>query len=149
MWKCPKCGREFKNANQDHFCGKVESIDEYIANQPKERQAVLQQVRALIRQVVPEAVEKIAWQMPTFAFAEPKLKSKYIIHFASFKNHLGIYPGEEAVAVFQQRLDSDGYKHSKGAIQFPYSLPIPFELIAEITKWHADKLRPKEKATDV
>lgn len=21
MWKCPKCGREFKNTNQDHYCG--------------------------------------------------------------------------------------------------------------------------------
>ncbi len=22
MWKCPKCGREFKNIQQDHFCVK-------------------------------------------------------------------------------------------------------------------------------
>ena len=21
MWKCPKCGREFKNTNQEHYCG--------------------------------------------------------------------------------------------------------------------------------
>ena len=21
MWKCPKCGREFRNTNQDHYCG--------------------------------------------------------------------------------------------------------------------------------
>ena len=30
MWKCPKCGKEFKNTNQNHYCGKKpENIDEY------------------------------------------------------------------------------------------------------------------------
>ena len=23
MWKCPKCGRTFKNENQNHYCGKA------------------------------------------------------------------------------------------------------------------------------
>ena len=28
MWKCPKCGRSFRNENQQHFCGKApETID--------------------------------------------------------------------------------------------------------------------------
>lgn len=32
MWKCPKCGREFKNINQDHYCGEpANTIDAYIA----------------------------------------------------------------------------------------------------------------------
>lgn len=31
MWKCPKCGREFARQNQDHYCVKPQSIDEYIA----------------------------------------------------------------------------------------------------------------------
>ena len=30
MWKCPKCGREFKNQDQGHYCIKPESIDQYI-----------------------------------------------------------------------------------------------------------------------
>jgi len=33
MWKCPKCGREFENTNQDHYCSKISTIDEYIAEQ--------------------------------------------------------------------------------------------------------------------
>jgi len=33
MWLCPKCNREFKNTQQDHYCGKVETIDRYIAEQ--------------------------------------------------------------------------------------------------------------------
>jgi len=29
MWMCPKCGREFRNTNQNHSCGdKPANIDE-------------------------------------------------------------------------------------------------------------------------
>lgn len=39
MWICPKCGRSFKNENQQHYCGdKPKSIDEYIARQEEEKQ---------------------------------------------------------------------------------------------------------------
>ena len=65
--------------------------------------------------------------MPTY------WKKHNLIQFAAFKKHIGLYPGPEAVAVFADRLTE--YKTSKGAIQFPYSEPLPLELIAEITKW--------------
>lgn len=42
MWKCPKCGREFKRTNQGHYCGKApETVSEYIALQPMETQTRL------------------------------------------------------------------------------------------------------------
>ena len=39
MWTCPKCGREFKKTNQDHYCGKApETVDEYLALQTPQAQ---------------------------------------------------------------------------------------------------------------
>ena len=35
MWTCPKCGKQFSKEDQNHFCLKPESIDEYIAAQPE------------------------------------------------------------------------------------------------------------------
>ena len=128
MWQCPKCGREFNNNNQAHFCvDKPSTIDEYILAQPEGVQQLLQEVRDTILAVIPDAEEKISWSMPTF-------RKKYnIIHFAAHKKHIGLYPGDEAIVHFADRLIE--YKSSKGAVQFPYDKPIPFELIAEITKW--------------
>ena len=30
MWKCEKCGRTFAKKDQPHYCGKPETVDEYI-----------------------------------------------------------------------------------------------------------------------
>ena len=128
MWKCPKCGRCFKNTNQDHFCGEApKTIEEYILRQPEEVQDYLNQVNEVIETAIPDAKPKIAWSMPTY------WKNRNIIHFAAFKKHLSLYPGTEAVEFFADKLT--GYKTSKGTIQFPYSKPLPLELIAEIATW--------------
>lgn len=128
MWQCPKCGREFINTNQDHFCGEPpKTIDAYIAAQPESVQPLLNQVRDAIRAVLPDVEERISWSMPTY-------KGKQnIIHFAAFKNHIGLYPGDVAMDHFADRLTE--YKTSKGAMQLPYNKPLPLELIAEIAKW--------------
>lgn len=128
MWTCPKCGRNFKRQNQDHYCGKApETIDEYIFSQPEEIQRNLMEVRNAIRGAIPEAQERISWSMPTY------WKGHNIIQFAGFKKHIGLYPGPEAVEVFSEKLKE--YKTSKGTIQFPHNKQLPLELIGEIAKW--------------
>lgn len=128
MWQCPKCGREFKNQNQDHFCGEPpETVDAYIALQPELVQPILHQIRDTIRTALPDAQERISWSMPTYW-------SKHnIIHFAAFKKHVGLFPGGKAIEYFNDRLTP--YKTSKGTVQFPYHQPLPLTLIAEIAKW--------------
>jgi len=80
-----------------------------------------------IRTVLPDAEERISWRMPTF------WEKHNIIHFAAYKNHLGLYPGPEAIEYYSDQLKE--YKTSKGAIQFQYDTAIPLELIAQIAKW--------------
>lgn len=137
MWTCPKCGREFKNAQQDHFCVKPGSIDEYIAAQAEDVRPLLQSIRETIRAAAPEAAERISWQMPTF------WQGENIIHFAAFKGHIGLYPGGEATSAFAERLA--GYKISKGTIRLPLDKPIDYELIADIVRW---RVKPKAKGSD-
>ncbi|MDE6918103.1 MAG: DUF1801 domain-containing protein [Lachnospiraceae bacterium] len=128
MWKCPKCGRTFKNENQEHYCGEApKTIEEYICRQPEEAQPALREIYAALQTALPDAQEKISWSMPTF------WKKRNLIHFAAARKHVGLYPGPDAVAVFADRLQE--YKTSKGAIQFPYSRPLPIALIAEIAQW--------------
>ena len=135
MWKCPRCGKEFKNTNQNHSCGnKPANIDEYIATQSEDLQPILIKVRETIRTVAPDASERISWQMPTF------WQGENLIHFCAHKNHLGIHPGalDRFPSELTERLAA--YKTSKGAIQFPYDKPIDYELIADITRWRVSAI---------
>ena len=128
MWECPKCGRKFKNTNQDHYCGPApRTIEEYIARQPEYTQTYLRQINEVIHSALPDAVPKISWSMPTY------WKKRNLIQYAAFKKHIGLYPGPAAVEAFADQLN--GYRTSKGTIQFLYDKPLPLELIAEIAAW--------------
>ena len=127
MWKCPRCGKEFKRENQNHFCGeKPKTIDEYILSQDEEKQADLYLVRQILQEALPEAKECISWGMPTY-------KQKHnIIHFAAAKKHIGLYPGPEAVLHFKE--DLEGYSVNKGTIRIPYG-KVDTDFITKLAKW--------------
>ena len=127
MWKCPKCGRSFSREGQGHYCGKVETVDQYIQEQDETVRPHLNEIRQIIRHAIPEAQEKISWRMPTY------WKGQNLIHFAASKKHIGIYPGGEATTVFADELACIDV--SKGAIRLSYDKELPADLIAKIAKW--------------
>ena len=127
MWKCPKCGRSFRRTEQQHYCGKIETVDQYIGEQEETALPHLTEVRRILREALPDAEERISWSMPTY------WKGRNLIHFAASKKHLGLYPGGEATTVFAERLA--GFEVSKGTIRLPYDAPLPGTLIADIARW--------------
>ena len=106
---------------------KPKTIDDYIAAQPEEVRPILNKIRKTIKKAAPKAIEKISWDMPTF------WQGENIIHFAAYKKHIGIYPGDLSHIPFEEKLSA--YKTSKGAIQFPLDKPIDYDFIAEITRF--------------
>ena len=126
-WTCPKCGRSFAKEGQSHYCGKIETIDQYINGQEEAVRPYLNELRQILREAIPDAQEKISWSMPTY------WKGRNIIHFAASKKHLGLYPGGEAATVFADRLAE--FDVSKGTIRLPYDQPLPKELIMDIACW--------------
>ena len=126
MWRCPKCGRTFDRREQEHFCVKPRSIDEYIAAQDEAVQPRLREIRTILRAALPNAEERISWSMPYW-------KGRNIIHFAASKKHLGLYPGGEATTAFAEELKE--YDVSKGAIRLPWNRELPAGLIRRIARW--------------
>ena len=109
----------------------INSIDEYIAQFPEDIQAILQQIRSVIKEAAPEATEKISYQMPTFY-----LKGN-LVHFAAFKSHIGFYPVPSGIEKFKEELSQ--YKGGKGSVQFPLDKPIPYDLIRRITIFRVEE----------
>ena len=74
------------------------TIDEYIDGFEGEKREILKELRKLIQKIAPEATETINYKMPTFRL------NGNLIHFAMFKNHLGVYPGAETIEHFKADL---------------------------------------------
>jgi uncharacterized protein YdhG (YjbR/CyaY superfamily) len=103
------------------------NVDEYIESFPAEVQEILRQVRATIHAAVPEAGEKIAYQMPTIV-----LDGQSLLHFSGWKDHISIYPIPPADDALAQSLGR--YTSGKGTLKFPLKEPIPYDLIGRVAE---------------
>ena len=111
------------------------TVDAYLAAYSGEAQARMKDLRALILQCSPNITEKIAWGMPTFVL------NGNLVHFAGAKQHLGFYPTPAAIVAFEDKLAD--YHHSKGAVQFPYAQPMPYDLIREMVMFRVQQMENK------
>ncbi|MDL2237506.1 DUF1801 domain-containing protein [Christensenellaceae bacterium OttesenSCG-928-K19] len=111
------------------------TIDEYIAGFPPDVRERLAKMRAAIRKAAPDAKERMSWQMPTF------WQGENLVHFAAHKTHIGFYPASSGIAAFKNQLSE--YKTSKGAVQFPFSQPVPYGLVEEITRFRVSEALAK------
>ncbi|MHA6480755.1 iron chaperone [Paenibacillus sp. strain BS8-2] len=114
------------------------SIDEYIAAAAPDVREILQTLRGVIREAAPEAKEKISYAMPTFDY------QGNIIHFAAFKNHIGVYPAPSGIEAFAE--ETKPYNKAKGTLQFPLNQPLPYELIARIVQYRVASNEEKARS---
>lgn len=101
------------------------SVDAYITAAPKEVQYKLREVRAAIREVVPNAVESISYGMPGYDKGQ-------IAWFGLMKTHIGLYLRPPVIKEHQKELEA--YKTTKSAVHFPLDKKIPVQLIKKLVK---------------
>lgn len=102
-------------------------IDDYIGGfegLPRQR---LEQLCRILREEVPETDEVISYAIPTF-----DLNGRHVIHFAGYKNHVGLYPTPHGMAAFEAELAA--FPQGKGSVQFPHDRPLPEDLIRRIAR---------------
>jgi|SRR5882672_3458400 len=102
-------------------------MDDYIAGFPGEVRDVLESMRRTIKQVAPEAEERISYRIPTFAL------HGNLVHFAAYAKHIGFYPGASAIVKFEKELS--GFHTAKGTVQFPLDRPVPLGLVRRIVEF--------------
>jgi uncharacterized protein YdhG (YjbR/CyaY superfamily) len=109
------------------------SIDEYIAGFPAPTRHALEELRALIRNVVPGATEVMSYAIPTF-----DLNGRHLVHFAGHERHAGFYPTPSAIEAFRDELQP--YETAKGSVRFPLDRPLPAELIARMVEFRVREI---------
>jgi len=110
---------------------KARNVDEYIANAPKDSQAKLREIRAVIKSAVPKAIEGISWGVPFYKY------HGVLAGFAPFKNHVSF--GLAFVIDNNDRkiLEEKGYVTGKKTVQIKFDQKVPVTEIKQIIKTKA------------
>ena len=111
------------------------SVDEYIKSFPLEIQTILGNIRCIIIENAPKAIESISYEMPAY-----KTNGKPLVYFAAFKNHIGFYATPTGHSEFSKELSN--FKQGKGSVQFPFD-QIPYELIEKIVNFRVKENEQK------
>ncbi len=102
-------------------------IDAYLAGLDEPRRATLEALRAAILAAIldagPEADQGLAYGAPAF-----RVQGKVVAGFAAFARHLSYLPHSGSVLA-DVGAATEGYRTSKGALQFPVDAPLPEELV--------------------
>lgn len=113
------------------------NMDQYIAEFPAEIRQLLQTIRETVHSVAPQAEETIKYAMPTFTL------NGNLIHFAAYKNHIGIYPVPRGEESFKKSLAA--YEGEKSTMRIPLDEPLPLLLISKIVKYNVKRNQLKVK----
>jgi uncharacterized protein YdhG (YjbR/CyaY superfamily) len=114
-----------KSPNLPYGKVKFQSIDEYHATFSGMVREKLEEIKSIIKEVLPEGKEVISYNMPAFKM------NKVLVYYAGYKSHIGFYPTPSPIKLFEKELLK--FKTSKGAIQFHLDEPLPKLLIQKIT----------------
>jgi len=103
------------------------AVDAYIKKQSPAVQKILNELRALIKDTVPDVEETMTYSMPAYKY------HGYLVVFRASKNHYGLYTMNGS-SVEKMKDILVGYETAKGTIRFPYDKPLPKTLIKKILK---------------
>ena len=108
---------------------KYQDVDEYMAQLPDDRQAVMEQLRSTIRSAAPDATEAISYNMPAF-----RLNGRFLVSYEAFKRHYSLFPWSDAM-LEELGEEMNRYAVGKGTIRFPADDPIPLDLVTRIVEF--------------
>ena len=113
---------------------KYQDVDEYMAQLPDDRRAVMEQLRSTIRSAAPDAAEAISYNMPAF-----RLDGRFLVSYEAFKRHYSLFPWSDAM-VEELGEELRPYAVGKGTIRFPADEPLPLELVRRIVEFRNREL---------
>ena len=111
-------------------------VDDYLSRVPEDSRAALEHLRRTIKAIVPDAVEVISYQIPTF-----KYQGRMLVSYAAFAEHCSFFPGAAPIEAHR----NESYQTSKGTIRFPASKPLPAALVKKLVKTRIEENESRQK----
>ncbi len=103
------------------------TVHDYLSAVPPEKRAALETLRSTIKSIVPDAMEVISYDIPTF-----KLNGRMLVSYAAFRHHCSFFPGAGPIEMHAKDLAS--FQTSKGTIQFTPEHPLSTALVKKLVR---------------
>jgi uncharacterized protein YdhG (YjbR/CyaY superfamily) len=117
---------------------KATPIDDYLRTVPKDRRRALDDLRAEIRSVVPDAEECISYGMPAF-----RLPGGVVAGFQATAKGGSYYPFSGTTLATVAPFVRD-YDQTKSALHFVANEPLPRSLVRRLIKARLAEIREKQ-----
>jgi len=105
---------------------KPKDVDSYIASAPNHTRAKLKELRAIIKSVAPDSIEKISYGMPYYSH------NGRLAYFSYWKEHIGLYLPTPVIE--EHEADLKSYETTKATVRFPLDKKLPASLIKKLIK---------------
>jgi uncharacterized protein YdhG (YjbR/CyaY superfamily) len=115
---------------------KPTTVSDYIKAAPKEARRTLREIRAILRDVAPNAKETLKWGSPVFE------EERILFAYRAFKSHLNLMLTHPAMKPFGK--DLRAYTTGNDTIQFPYHQPLPKALIRKMAAFRVKQVREED-----
>jgi len=108
------------------------TVAEYIAGFEGLTRERLEDLRELVLEILPDAVEGVS-----YGIAGYKVNGKPVVYLGGFTSHMGLYP----VTALPEDLEKQvaPYRSGKGTARFANTEPLPRDLIADLVRFLANR----------
>jgi uncharacterized protein YdhG (YjbR/CyaY superfamily) len=106
------------------------SVDDYFAQLEDYQRPHLEALRALSREVDPEAREELKWNLPVYVRGE----NTNLWMFQNFKKHCSMRFSPAFYATQKAAVEDAGFEGGEGFIKLPYDRELPVELLTALMR---------------
>jgi uncharacterized protein YdhG (YjbR/CyaY superfamily) len=116
---------------------KAKTVDQFIAEAPAEARPLLQQIRKIVRQAVPDVEETMGYGKPYYKY------HGWMVGVTLYTKHLGVEIWDGLTDADRRELEDRGHKTGSKNFQIKYDQVPPADLLARLAKAQAERNKRK------
>ncbi|GAA4121137.1 DUF1801 domain-containing protein [Nocardioides fonticola] len=107
----------------------MSDVAAYLAALDEPARSRVGEVLDLVRTLLPDAEERISYDIPTFVVAD-----RAVVHVAGWARHLALYPVPDTAEAPELEALLAPYRAGKGTLRFEHRDPLPVDVLTAVVR---------------